>query len=107
MGGASNSGCAVLRQEKFSNEELVQLSSNIDPMTDCDLDYYPLCKIGERFPINDAKKHPKLTPIPLKNGEMIDSKDVAKDDHRVDRSLYLHGILQGISYIEKQGKVVA
>ena len=49
VGGASNVGCAILRQEKFSNEELIELSDKIDPMVDCSLQYYPLCKKGERY----------------------------------------------------------
>jgi D-ribulokinase len=97
VGGASNVGCAVLRQEEFSEEELRQLSAAIDPHTDSPLKYYPLTKAGERFPKNDPKKQPVLTPKPLKT-----AADGAKDTS-VCRQQYLHGILQGIAEVEKEG----
>ena len=84
VGGASNVGCAVLRQEKFSNEELVELSKDIDPTVESPLKYYPLTKVGERFPVADSGREPLLTPKP---------------DNRKD---YLHGILQSISNVEKE-----
>jgi D-ribulokinase len=58
VGGASNVGCAVLRQQEFSTDELIELSKGIDPNQDTILDYYPLTKIGERFPENDPNKEP-------------------------------------------------
>jgi len=85
VGGASNVGCAILRQEGFSNEELAQLSAEIDPDSDSPLSYYPLTKKGERFPVADSAKEPVLTPKP-------DS-----------RKEYLHGILQGIGDVERDG----
>ena len=84
VGGASNVGCAVLRQQHFSNDELVQLSKDIDPDEESPLKYYPLTKIGERFPTADSSREPCLTPMPE------------------DRKEYLHGILQGISDVEKE-----
>ena len=86
VGGASNVGCAVLRQEKFSGDELAQLSARIDPSLDPpdNLRYYPLTKKGERFPINDPAKEPLLVPKPD------------------DRALYLHGILHGIAQVEAE-----
>lgn len=42
VGGASNVGCAVLRELGFSNEELERLSLDIDPDSDSPLRYYPL-----------------------------------------------------------------
>jgi hypothetical protein len=80
VGGASNVGCAILRQELFSEKELVELSAGIDPSEDCPLQYYPLLKKGERFPINDPQKEPMLDPKPL----LPNSK-------QVDRRKYLHG----------------
>jgi D-ribulokinase len=97
VGGASNVGCTVLRQEKFSEEELKKLSDAIDPQTDSPLKYYPLTRAGERFPKNDPNKQPLLTPKPLK---------AAADglaDTSVCRQQYLHGILQGIAEVEKEG----
>ena len=85
VGGASNSGCAVLRKLEFSNEELVELSSNIDWSINSSLNYYPLCDRGERFPVADSDKEPSLEPVPKSREE------------------FLHGILQGITNIEVQG----
>jgi len=85
VGGASNVGCAVLRQEGFTNEELAELSAEIDPNSDSPLSYYPLTKKGERFPIADSAKQPVLTPKPD------------------DRKEYLHAILQGIGDVERDG----
>ena len=85
VGGASNVGCTVLRQEQFSNDELKELSEQIDPLLDSLYQYYPLCKIGERFPINDPLKQPILLPKPT------------------NRKEYLHCILQGIANVEVLG----
>ena len=90
VGGASNAGCSVLRQEGFSNIELKELSDKIDPTIDSPLNYYPLTKKGERFPKNDPEKVSILDPKPKINNETC-------------RRQYLHGILQGISMIEKEG----
>ena len=70
---------------KFSDDELKQLSENIDPLKDITLNYYTLKSIGERFPINDPNKKPVLEPKPESRKE------------------YLHGILQGITKVEKDG----
>ena len=85
VGGASNAGCVVLRAHGFSNEELDQLSETIDPDYDTHLSYYPLTTKGERFPIADSDKEPILEPVPDSRGE------------------FLHGILQGISDVERDG----
>jgi sugar (pentulose or hexulose) kinase len=63
VGGASNTGGAVLKQF-FSGEQLQQLSSQIDPNRPSGLDYYPLTKPGERFPVNDPQLQPRLEPRP-------------------------------------------
>jgi hypothetical protein len=47
VGGASNVGCAVLREQGFSDEELAALSEGIDPGRDSPLDYYPLAGEAE------------------------------------------------------------
>ena len=47
VGGASNVGCAVLRQEQFSEQELVELSAQIDPSQDSKCGFYPLLKVRE------------------------------------------------------------
>ncbi|MBD2257795.1 FGGY family carbohydrate kinase [Pseudanabaena sp. FACHB-2040] len=84
VGGASNTGGAVLRQF-FSGEELTQLSTQIDPDRASSLDYYPLLQPGERFPVNDPDLPPRLTPS-------ADSP-VA----------FLHGLLESMARIEHQG----
>jgi hypothetical protein len=63
VGGASNSGGAVLRQ-LFSDQQLTQLSAAIDPSQASPLDYYPLPAPGERFPVNDPLLAPRLEPRP-------------------------------------------
>jgi sugar (pentulose or hexulose) kinase len=83
-GGASNSGGAVL-QSFFSDTRLEELSARIRPDTDSGLNYYPLLKPGERFPIHDPKLEPRLTPRPQ------------------DDTLFLHGLLEGMARIEAQG----
>jgi sugar (pentulose or hexulose) kinase len=84
VGGASNSGGAVLRQH-FSDQRLAELSRRIDPSLDSGLDYYPLPGIGERFPINDPNMLPRLSPRPT-------------DDAR-----FLQALLEGIARIERDG----
>lgn len=83
-GGASNSGGGVLRQF-FSDDDLGRLSARIDPAGSSGLDYYPLPRPGERFPVNDPLLEPRLQPRPA-------------DDVR-----FLHGLLEGIARIEAQG----
>ncbi|MDO9414622.1 FGGY-family carbohydrate kinase [Pararhizobium sp.] len=62
-GGASNTGGVVLAHH-FSNAEIERLSATIDPATDTGLDYYPLVKDGERFPVNDPLMKPRMDPRP-------------------------------------------
>jgi D-ribulokinase len=85
VGGASNVGCAILRKEGFSNDELVELSDAIDPTRDSPYEYYPLTAVGERFPVADATKAPVLDPKPESRAE------------------YLKGLLQGIAQVEVLG----
>lgn len=58
VGGASNTGGAVLR-EIFTDEELEKLSKFIDPAKPSPLDYYPLKSPGERFPVADPNMAPR------------------------------------------------
>ncbi|HEY9612315.1 FGGY-family carbohydrate kinase [Allocoleopsis sp.] len=83
-GGASNTGGAVLRHF-FSDAELERLSSKINPHQESPLDYYPLLKAGDRFPINDPNLQPRLEPRPTDSVE------------------FLHGLLEGMARIEAQG----
>lgn len=83
-GGASNAGGGVLRQF-FSDAQLAELSAQIDASQESPLDYYPLPRPGERFPVNDPELAPRLTPRPADDAE------------------FLHGLLQGLSRIEAAG----
>ncbi len=84
VGGASNAGAGVLRQF-FDDRQLAELSALMDPAQDSPLDYYPLPKPGERFPVNDPQLAPRMTPRPD------------------DDAQFLHGLLQGLSRIEAAG----
>ncbi|MEH2183278.1 FGGY-family carbohydrate kinase [Nostoc sp.] len=83
-GGASNTGGAVLKQF-FTNAELESLSREIDASKASELDYYPLLKVGDRFPINDPNLPPRLSPRP---------------DNPVE---FLHGLLESLARIEARG----
>lgn len=84
VGGASNTGGAVLRQ-LFTDEKLETLSKQINPLKASPLDYYPLLSAGERFPLADPNMEPRLHPRPESDVE------------------YLHGILDSIARIEAKG----
>ena len=58
VGGASNTGGAVLRQ-LFTDDQLEKLSEQINPSKTSLLDYYPLPKAGERFPVADPNLAPR------------------------------------------------
>jgi sugar (pentulose or hexulose) kinase len=62
-GGASNTGGVVLSAH-FDNDRIAALSAEIDPQTDSGLDYYPLVKDGERFPVSDPVMKPRMMPRP-------------------------------------------
>ena len=87
VGGASNTGCAILREEGFDADELKTLSDGIDPAsTPVHTDYYPLSRstVGERFPKPDENAIAMLTPKPD------------------DRKDYLHCILYGVARVEME-----
>lgn len=84
VGGASNSGGNVIRA-LIGDDRLAGLTAALDPDRPTGLDYYPLLKPGERFPMNDAAYAPRLTPRP--------SDDV----------MFFQGILEGIAEIERLG----
>ena len=83
-GGASNTGGAVLRHY-FTDEQLQHLSQQIDPTQTSPLEYYPLLKKGDRFPINDPDLAPQLQPRPENDVE------------------FLHGLLESMARIEAKG----
>ncbi|MCQ0987886.1 FGGY-family carbohydrate kinase [Jiella marina] len=83
-GGASNTGGAVLAAH-FDAKTIEALTPQLDPDTPTGLDYYPLVKPGERFPINDPELPPRLDPRP-------------EDDAR-----FLQALLEGIAAVEALG----
>ena len=84
VGGASNSGGAVLRQY-FTDTQMQQMTAQLDPEHSTGLDYYPLPAVGERFPSNDPALTPRLTPRPENDVE------------------FFQGLLEGIAQIEYNG----
>jgi sugar (pentulose or hexulose) kinase len=84
VGGASNSGGAVLRQY-FTDTDIARLTRRLRPGEPTGLDYYPLPGRGERFPVNDPDLEPGLAPRP-------------PEDAR-----FFQGILEGIARIEVRG----
>ncbi len=84
IGGASNSGGAVLRCF-FGDGQLRRLSAGMDPDRPTGLDYYPLAAPGERFPINDPCLAARLSPRPA------------------DDRAFLQGLFEGIARIEALG----
>ena len=84
VGGASNSGGAVL-QQYFSADEIARLTTRLQPEQPTGLDYYPLPAPGERFPVSDPQLAPRLTPRP-------------EEDAR-----FFQAILEGITAIEVRG----
>ncbi len=84
VGGASNAGGAVLRT-LFSDTEIRRLTAQINPEKLTGLEYYPLNRPGERFPVQDPELQPKLSPRPASD---------------VD---FFQGILEGLAKIEVRG----
>lgn len=84
VGGASNAGGRVLRRF-FSDEQLQELSRQIDPDRPSGLQLRPLPGVGERFPIDDPDLEPVLEPRPVSD------------------ALYLQGLLEGLCRIEMAG----
>ena len=84
VGGASNSGAGVLRQF-FSDDQLAELSRQIDPDRPSGLQLRPLPRRGERFPDDDPELEPILGPRPCSD------------------ALFLQGLLEGLSDIEARG----
>jgi sugar (pentulose or hexulose) kinase len=83
-GGASNTGGAVIRS-LFGDAQLDDLTRKIDASRPTGLDYYPLLRPGERFPINDPNHAPRLTPRPA------------------DDVVFFQGVLEGIAAVEELG----
>ncbi len=84
VGGGSNAGGAVLRHY-FSDAQMAQMGPLLDPSRPTGLDYYPLLRPGERFPVNDARLPPRVLPRPD------------------DPIRFFQGLLEGIARIEADG----
>ena len=82
-GGASNTGGAAIGAY-FTSEDIARLTPLLDPDLPTGLDYYPLPRPGERFPVNDPNFQPRLEPRP-------------KDDR-----VFFQAILEGIARIEAE-----
>ncbi len=83
-GGASNTGGAALLAH-FDAAAIGALSRRIDAESDSGLDYYPLPRAGERFPVADPALQPRIAPRP------------------VDDAAFLHGLFEGIAAVEALG----
>ena len=83
-GGASNAGGAVIRNF-FDGEQLRAMTPYLQPDMPTGLGYYPLLKPGERFPVNDPSRPPRLEPRPA------------------DDIVFFQAMLEGITAIEKSG----
>lgn len=84
VGGASNSGGNVLRA-LIGDERLDELTRTIDPERRLGLDFYPLLRPGERFPVNDPHYLPRLSPRPA------------------DEGMFFQALLEGMTEIERLG----
>jgi sugar (pentulose or hexulose) kinase len=84
VGGASNSGGAVLRRY-FSPADIEWLSVHVQPGEPTGLDYYPLLAPGERFPEYNPRLSPRLEPRPA------------------DDAVFFQGLLEGMAAIERRG----
>ena len=80
-GGASNSGGGALLAH-FSADEMERLTPQLKPEVPTGLDYYPLPRPGERFPIADPQLAARITPRPA-------------EDHR-----FFQALLEGIASVE-------
>ncbi len=74
----------MLRQF-FDDRTLARLSEITDPVAASPLDYLPLPKSGDHFPVNYPQLAPRLTPRPAEDAE------------------FLHGLLEGLARIETRG----
>jgi len=68
--------------QHFTTEQMQAMTYELNPLQATGLNYYPLPKTGERFPISDPQLKPKLHPRP--------SSDLQ----------FFQGMLEGIADIE-------
>jgi sugar (pentulose or hexulose) kinase len=62
---------------------MTALESRLDPDRPTGLDFYPLLSPGERFPINDSRYPPRVSPRPA------------------DDAKFLQALLEGIANVER------
>ncbi len=97
VGGASNSGGAVLT-EQFSIREITALISAIQfskltlPKTE-QIAYYPLTKTGERFPIADSSFQPTMPSKPTQKMNL--------QAPSVEYQRYFLGLIHGLIQVEQ------
>jgi len=82
-GGASNTGGAAIAAQ-VSKDDIARLTPLLEPDHPTGLDYYPLPRPGERFPVNDPNFQPRLDPRPM------------------DDRIFFQAILEGIARIEAE-----
>jgi len=80
-GGASNSGGGALLAH-FTAADMERLTPQLRPEEPTGLDYYPLPKPGERFPIADPTLAARITPRPV-------------EEHR-----FFQALLEGVASVE-------
>jgi sugar (pentulose or hexulose) kinase len=80
-GGASNTGGAALLMH-FTAEQMERLTAELRPQEPTGLDYYPLPKPGERFPISDPTLVARVRPRPAEDAR------------------FFQGLLEGIASVE-------
>jgi D-ribulokinase len=83
-GGASNTGGGALLAH-FTADEMAELTPRLNPSTPTGLDYYPLVRPGERFPVADPNFAPRVAPKPA------------------DRAVFFQGLLEGVAEVEARG----
>ena len=81
---SSNTGGIILKRF-FTDQELKELSNQINPNLRTNIKLNPLLFKGERFSINDPNLEKVLTPRPISD------------------ALYLHALLESLAEIENQG----
>jgi sugar (pentulose or hexulose) kinase len=84
VGGASNTGGKVI-EGLFPEGDLEALTAALRPDAPTGMHYYPLARPGERFPINDPRLEPRLTPRPA------------------ERERFFQAVLEGIGEVEALG----
>jgi len=84
LGGASNAGGAILKKF-FSDQEIEEISNQINPRIDSGIKLVPLLFRGERFPYDDPYMMPVLNPRPISD------------------CIYLQALLEGLTKIELDG----